>query len=90
MFTIIGIMFVGIFVGYLLRNVEFLQRVGKLISLTICALLLFLGISVGLNDNIIGNLQTLGLQALLFAVVGTSGSVLAGWAVDKLFFKNKQ
>lgn len=90
MFTIIGIMFLGILVGYLLRNIEFIQRMGKAISWTICALLLFMGIAVGHNDDVVSNLHSLGLQALLFALLGTAGSVLAGWAVDRIFFKKKQ
>lgn len=89
MFTIIGIMFGGVLIGYLLRNIEFLQQVGKTIFWTICLLLLFLGIAVGLNDNIINNLQSLGLQGLLFAVLTTMGSVFAGWLVDKLYFRKK-
>lgn len=89
MFTIIGIMFGGVLTGYLLRNIEFLQQVGKSIFWTICSLLLFLGIAVGLNDNIINNLQSLGLQGLLFAVLTTFGSVFAGWLVDKLYFRKK-
>ena len=47
MFTVIGIMFGGIAVGYLLRKVELLQKIGKPISYTILLLLFLLGISVG-------------------------------------------
>ncbi|MDE6023348.1 MAG: lysine exporter LysO family protein [Muribaculaceae bacterium] len=89
MFTIIGIMFGGILVGYLMRNIKLLKYVGKSISWTICALLLFLGIAVGLNDNIINNLQSLGLQGFIFAILATFGSVSAAWLVDRIFFKNK-
>lgn len=38
MFTVIGIMFGGIAVGYLLRKVELLQKIGKPISYTILLL----------------------------------------------------
>ena len=44
MFTVIGIMFGGIAVGYLLRKVELLQKIGKPISYTILLLLFLLGI----------------------------------------------
>ena len=63
MFTVIGIMFGGIAVGYLLRKVELLQKIGKPISYTILLLLFLLGISVGANDAIVDNLTTLGGQA---------------------------
>lgn len=90
MFTVVGIMFAGILVGYVLRNVKFLEHVGKTVSWTILAMLLFLGIAVGLNDTVIDNLRTLGLQALLMAVLGTLGSVLAAWAVYHFFFKENK
>ena len=48
MFTIISIMFTGIGIGYLLRDLRFLQKVEKSISLTIF-LLLF-----GLSRNLVG------------------------------------
>lgn len=87
MFTVIGIMFGGIAVGYVLRKVEFLQKVGTPISYTIYLLLFLLGISVGRNEEIVNNLSTLGVQALLLASAGTLGSVLAAWAVYHYFFK---
>ena len=45
MFTVIGIMFCGIAVGYFFRKVELLQKIGKPISYTILLLLFLLGIS---------------------------------------------
>ncbi len=90
MFTVIGIMFGGIAVGYLLRKVELLQKIGKLISYTILLLLFLLGISVGANDAIVDNLTTLGGQAFLIALAGTSGSVLAAWGVYHFFFKERR
>lgn len=89
MFTVIGIMFAGIATGYLLRRVERLQKVGKPISYTIFLLLFLLGISVGANKEIVDNLVPLGGQALLLALAGTVGSVLAGWGVYHLFFKER-
>ncbi len=86
MFTVIGIMFGGIVVGYLLRKVELLQKIGKPISYTILLLLFLLGISVGANDAIVNNLTTLGGQAFLIALAGTTGSVLAAWGVYHFFF----
>lgn len=89
MFTVIGIMFAGIAAGYLLRKIELLQKIGKPISYTILLLLFLLGISVGANKDIVDNLATLGGQAFLLALAGTVGSVLAGWGVYRLFFKEK-
>ncbi|WP_347396447.1 LysO family transporter [Parabacteroides leei] len=89
MFTVIGIMFGGIAIGYLLRKVEFLQKIGRPISYTILLLLFLLGISVGANEAIINNLTTLGGQAFLIALAGTGGGVLAAWGVYHFFFKER-
>ena len=59
MFIVIGIMFAGIAAGYLLREVELLQKIGKPISYTILLLLFLLGISVGANKEIVDNLATI-------------------------------
>ena len=79
MFTVIGIMFCGIAVGYFFRKVELLQKIGKPISYTI----------LGANESIVNNLTTLGGQALLIASAGTLGSVLAAWGVYHFFFKER-
>lgn len=90
MFIVISIMFGGIAAGYLLRNVGWLQHLGKPISYTIILLLFLLGLSVGGNREIVNNLPALGGQALLIAVAATLGSVLAAWAVYHYFFKEKR
>ena len=89
MFIVIGIMFTGIAVGYLLRNIEILQKIGKPISYTIFALLFLLGTSVGSNPQIINNLSSLGLQALLIAIATTFGSILMAKIVYHFFFNKK-
>lgn len=90
MFTVIGCMFGGIAIGWLLRKIELLQRVGKLITVTIILLLFLLGVSVGANEDIVNNLGTLGMQAFLIASAGTLGSLLAAWAVYHYFFKERK
>lgn len=90
MFTVIGIMFGGIAVGYLFRRAEILQKIGTPISYTILLLLFLLGISVGANEAIVNNLTTLGGQALLISLAGTMGSVLSAWAVYHFFFKERR
>ncbi len=89
MFTVIAIMFAGIAAGYLFRNFEQLRHTGKLITVSIILLLFLLGVSVGANKEVVNNLGTLGLQALLIAIAGTAGSVLAGWGVYHFFFKER-
>ena len=72
MFTIISIMFVGIGIGYVLRNLQFLQKIEKSTSLTIFLLLFVLGF---------------GWQAAILATLSILGSMLASFLVFHLFFK---
>ena len=84
MFTIISIMFIGIGIGYLMRNVQMLQKVEKSASLTILLLLFVLGVS---NRLIVDNLGRFGWQAAVLASLSITGSMLASLMVFHLFFK---
>lgn len=53
MFSIISTMFLGIGIGYVLRNWSILQKTEKTISLTIFLLLFILGVSIGSNSLIV-------------------------------------
>ena len=77
MFSIISTMFLGIGIGYGLRNWSILQKTEKTISLTIFLLLFILGVSIGSNSLIVNNLGKFGWQAIILAVSGVLGSLLA-------------
>ena len=85
MFSIISTMFLGIGIGYGLRNWSILQKTEKTISLTM--LLFILGVSIGSNSLIVNNLGKFGWQAIILAVSGVLGSLLAARLVLQLFFK---
>ena len=87
MFTVIGFMLTGIIVGYLFRNIAFLQKTEKTISLTIFLLLFILGVSIGSNSLIVNNLGKFGWQAVILASSGVLGSLIAARLVLQLFFK---
>lgn len=87
MFSIISVMFLGITIGYLMRNLVFLAKINKSASLTVCILLFVLGISMGSNNLIIGNMGKFGWQAIILAIAGISGSILASFVVFHFFFK---
>ena len=87
MFIIIGIMFTGVAIGYLFKNLSFLRNTEKTISYTIILLLFILGLSIGSNKLIIDNLAAFGWQAAVIALSATCGSILASWMTLKLFFK---
>lgn len=90
MFSIIGIMFTGIVLGYIFRDMSFIKNTEKTISFTIILLLFIMGFSIGSNDRIIDNLGTFGWQAAIIACSTTCGSTLAAWMVLTLFLKRKE
>ena len=82
MFTVIGIMFIGIGLGYLMRR-QPLPWIQKVITALIWLLLFLLGIEVGHNERIIRSLPTLGLEAFIIAIVCVLGSCVAAWGLWK-------
>ena len=89
MFKIIAIMFLGIAIGYLVRNVRGVQAVGTTTMITIVALLFVLGGEIGANEMVMRNLAGLGGEALIIAVAATLGSLVAARIIYKLFFKRE-
>ncbi|WP_294142571.1 LysO family transporter [uncultured Sanguibacteroides sp.] len=85
MIIVIGLMACGIVIGYIFRERN-LKFVHKGINYAIFLLLFLLGISVGANDDIMNNLETIGYDALLITMGAVTGSVLCAWAVYKFFF----
>jgi Membrane protein of unknown function (DUF340). len=78
MFVIIACMLAGVAIGYLLRRHK-IRFIHKLILGLIWALLFSLGLEIGVNEAVVSRFGTLGFEALLLAVGGTLGSVIAAW-----------
>ena len=77
----------GICTGFIFRRSRFLRHTGTAVSAVICLMLFFMGVKIGADENILKNLSGLGLQALLFAIAGIAGSVLAAALLYKTVFK---
>ena len=88
MFTIIGLMFSGILVGWLTRKVN-LPAIHPLITGLIWILLFLLGTEVGSNEKIINGLHTLGLEAIILTLAGTLGSVIFAWFLWKMIYPKR-
>jgi len=78
MLIIILTMLAGIAAGWMLRLKQ-TDWIGQWVLILIWALLFLLGLQVGGNEQIITNLNSLGLEALLIATLATLGSVLGAW-----------
>lgn len=84
--SLIGGILVGILVHKYAKINPFLQ---KSITLATYLLLFTLGLNAGLNKNIMSQLQTLGITALLISTFAIAGSIGAAWAVYRFFYKSK-
>lgn len=89
MFTVIGIMFAGIGIGYLMRR-QSIPWINKVITALIWLLLFLLGIEVGHNQQIIRSLTTLGVEAFSIAIVCVLGSCITAWALWKYINHKKE
>ncbi len=90
MLTVIIIMTAGMVLGYFLRSRKKILRTSNKLTLwVIFILLFFMGISVGGNNQVMLNLDTIGIRGLQLALVTVIGSVLLSWVVYQFAFKKK-
>lgn len=82
MFIVIAFVFMGILVGYGVRKRK-MEWLSQAITLLVWVLLFLMGIEVGGNPHIMQSLPTLGVEALLMAVMATIGSCVAAWMLWK-------
>lgn len=78
----------GITLGYFLRKSKITKYIGRSISIIIILLLFFLGISVGINDQVTSNFGNIGFDAFIIATAATLGSILCAWIVYRRYFQN--
>ena len=88
MFTILFITFSGVVLGYLVRKADWVRSLSKGITYTIWLLLFFFGLQVGGNEQLVSNLDSLGLKALIISVAGVLGSSLVAWALSRFVLKD--
>lgn len=88
MISLILSLAVSIAIGYLLALAGIPAKAGKVAETvsqaSIYLLIFLLGARIGADSLILRNIAVLGLNALLLAVAGTAGSVLAGWMLFRI------
>ena len=88
MLTVIIIMIAGMLLGYFIRKENRLTKsVDTIISWLIYLLLFVLGISVGINEVILNNINAILLKVVLLTVGAVAGSVIVSYFTYTLFFK---
>ena len=85
MIVTIGILLAGFLFGLLLKGRVKLPT-SAITMASICLLLFILGLEIGGNDELLGNLPTMGLTALIVTVLAVLGSVV----LARLFTKKEE
>ncbi|MCL1822140.1 MAG: lysine exporter LysO family protein [Prolixibacteraceae bacterium] len=84
------LLIVGFVAGYILRKKsDFLRFTDKLTTGVVYLLLLLLGVSVGANDEIIGNFGNIGLQAIVISLASIAGSILICNLISHFIIKSE-
>lgn len=89
MFTIIGIMLLGIFTGYTIGKRQKIPFIHNIITFLIWLLLFILGVEAGSNDKIIEGISSLGTEAIILSLSAVIGSCFAAWILWIILYKNK-
>jgi len=88
MWSIIVFLIVGIILGNRLNLNEKGKHInGKVQQVGLLLLLFSMGISIGANEDVLGNLNSIGLQAFLFAAFTTLGSIVFVYFVSQMLKK---
>ncbi len=88
---LLSLLILGVMTGFLLRKCSsFLHVVDRITNWSIYLLLFLLGISVGMNNNIIQNINTIGMQAIFLTIAAVLGSVIVSWITYLFFFRKRQ
>lgn len=82
-------MFAGVAVGYLLRHAKGLEKISASTTVTIILLLLLMGCEIGADDNVMGNLASLGGEALAIACAAVAGSIVAARAAYAVLYEKR-
>jgi uncharacterized membrane protein YbjE (DUF340 family) len=90
-YIVIALFAAGIMVGRLFREKDKTRKkVDLAVTWSVYLLLFLLGISVGVNDDIIQNFSRIGYKAFWLTLGAVGGSVLLAKIIFNLFFKSNE
>ncbi len=88
MLSIMSFLAVGICIGFFLRGKDrFIIAADKVTALAIYLLLFFLGISVGINEQVVNNIFLYGAKSLILSTGAIVGSVVFSYFIYLVFFR---
>jgi len=87
---VLFLLIVSICIGIMLRRFRVLRNIERTATWTVWMLILVFGISLGSNDEIVNDFARFGLIALIVAMAGVFGSVLAAWGIGNYIDKSRR
>jgi len=91
MWIIIILLVAGTLAGLVLARVKGFNKVSDKTTLYIIyGLLFFMGISVGTKPEVMENLSSIGLDALLISLFATAGSIFTAFFLYRYIFKKDE
>lgn len=79
---ILLLLLISVSIGIMLRKYRIVRHLGKTAALTVWLLIFVFGITLGSNKEIVCDLGTLGITAVIVALMGVAGSVIAAWGLS--------
>lgn len=91
MLGIIGAFVLGIMISALkIIPFHFYEHVGKILTGILLILLFGMGLNIGMDDQITGNILELGKTAFLISAASVLGSVLLAWYFARWVYGEKK
>ncbi|SCZ76269.1 LysO family transporter [Acidaminobacter hydrogenoformans] len=88
MWGILMFLVVGVTIGAVIRFGEKQKKwIGKLQQVGVVLLLFSMGLSIGLNEEILGNMRSLGLQAFAYAGLTSVFSILVVYGLSRILVR---
>lgn len=87
---ILLLLIVSVAAGVGLQRFRPLRHVERTTTWTVWLLIFFFGISLGSNDEIVNDFGRFGFTAVVVALAGIAGSVLAAWFFGRYIDKSKK
>lgn len=87
---VLFLLIVSICIGIMLRRFRVLRHIERTATWTAWILIFVFGISLGANDEIVNDFARFGFTALIVAMAGVVGSVLAAWGIGNYIDKSQR
>lgn len=84
------LLLISVSIGIMLRKYRIVRHLGKTAALTVWLLIFVFGITLGSNKEIVSDFGHLGITAVIVALMGVAGSVLAAWGLKSIIDKNRK